>query len=154
MVFRGLETSIYLRIASQLPDLTTYALACCGNRTAAEDLVKECLLRAVNRDLRFRSDRHLRAWLFTILHNLCLRDPRFGRESPRPKLRADSDGFSPPALSAERMLLRVLSQRAALSPHRQRRSTGVDANSIDPARRTGRRFDGEARSEPRRPQIH
>ena len=50
--------------------LRRYARALLGNRADAEDLVQECLARALSRVHLWRPGTNLRAWLFTILHNI------------------------------------------------------------------------------------
>ena len=53
-----------------VPALRRYAWALVRDREAADDLVQDCLERAVSRWHRRRQDGDLRAWLFAILHNL------------------------------------------------------------------------------------
>lgn len=52
-----------------VPALRRYAVALLRDREAADDLVQDCLERAVSRWTLRRRDGDLRAWLFTILHN-------------------------------------------------------------------------------------
>ena len=49
--------------------LRRYALALVGNREEADDLVQECLTRAIARTKAWSQIRNVRAYLFTILHN-------------------------------------------------------------------------------------
>lgn len=53
-----------------IPHLRRFAMALCRNRETADDLVQDCLLRAMERQTAFRHGTNLRAWLFTILHNI------------------------------------------------------------------------------------
>ena len=53
-----------------IPELRRYAKALLRNPVEAEDLVQECLCRAIGRARPWRTIRDLRAYLFTILHNL------------------------------------------------------------------------------------
>jgi RNA polymerase sigma-70 factor (ECF subfamily) len=53
-----------------IPRLRRYALALVGDPSRADDLVQDCLERAWTRGHLFRPGSDLRAWLFTILHNL------------------------------------------------------------------------------------
>lgn len=64
------------RIGEQIPALRRYARALCGDRDRADDLVQETLLRALARSGQWRPGSDLRAWLFTILHNLFVSDCR------------------------------------------------------------------------------
>lgn len=58
------------QLEQQIPRLRRYALALVGDPTRADDLVQDCLERAWSRGHLFRPGSDLRAWLFTILHNL------------------------------------------------------------------------------------
>ena len=57
-------------IEPQIPALRRYAYALVRDHDAADDLVQDCLERAVSRWYLRRDDGHLRAWLFTMLRNL------------------------------------------------------------------------------------
>jgi RNA polymerase sigma-70 factor (ECF subfamily) len=60
---------IYQHIEAQIPHLRRYARALTRDVTAADDLVQECLVRALARLHLWQAGTNLRAWLFTILHN-------------------------------------------------------------------------------------
>ena len=60
-----------VQVEPLVPALRRYARALVHNRAAADDLVQDCLQRAVSRWCR-RGDGNVRAWLFTILHNLAV----------------------------------------------------------------------------------
>lgn len=57
-------------VAEQTPRLRRYARALTRNAVAADDLVQDCLERALARWRQFKPNTDLRAWLFTIMHNL------------------------------------------------------------------------------------
>jgi RNA polymerase sigma-70 factor, ECF subfamily len=57
-------------IAAELPRLRRYARALLRDAGEADDLVQECLLRALGRLDQWRDGDSPRRWLFTILHNL------------------------------------------------------------------------------------
>lgn len=57
-------------IVAQVPLLKRYALALTRSADLAEDLVQDCVTRALSRRHLFRSDAGIRPWLFTIMHNL------------------------------------------------------------------------------------
>ena len=57
-------------IATHIPQLRRYARALTGDYSAAEDLVQDTLERAWKRIGLWRLGSDLRAWLFTIMHNL------------------------------------------------------------------------------------
>lgn len=53
-----------------IPRLRRYARALTGDRSAADDLVQDTLERALSRFHLWRRGSDLRAWLFTIMHNI------------------------------------------------------------------------------------
>ena len=53
-----------------LGSLRAFAVSLTRDRTLADDLVQECLLRAVSRRKLWIGRRGMRPWLFTILHNI------------------------------------------------------------------------------------
>ena len=57
-------------IEPHIPSLRRYAWALLRDRDAADDLVQDCLERALSRWQLRRREGDLRAWLFAILHNL------------------------------------------------------------------------------------
>ena len=57
-------------MVAALPRLHRYACALVGDRAAADDLVQDTLERAWARIDSWRPDGDMRAWLFSILHNL------------------------------------------------------------------------------------
>lgn len=57
-------------IVELIPRLRRYARALAGERTAADDLVQDTLERAWNKLHLWRHGSDLRAWLFTIMHNV------------------------------------------------------------------------------------
>jgi RNA polymerase sigma-70 factor (ECF subfamily) len=57
------------RLVAQIPRLRRYARALTRDVAAADDLVQDCLMRAVSKSHLWQEGTDLRAWLFTILHN-------------------------------------------------------------------------------------
>lgn len=57
-------------VAGHIPNLRRYARVLVRDAVHAEDLVQDCLERAISREHLWREGTNLRAWLFTILHNL------------------------------------------------------------------------------------
>ncbi|MGE5514614.1 MAG: sigma-70 family RNA polymerase sigma factor [Bacteroidota bacterium] len=57
-------------VADHIPNLRRYARVLVRDSIHAEDLVQDCLERAISREHLWREGTNLRAWLFTILHNL------------------------------------------------------------------------------------
>src|SRR5687768_11258973 len=58
------------RVHELIPRLRRYARALTGERTAADDLVQDTLERAWTKLHLWRDGSDLRAWLFTIMHNV------------------------------------------------------------------------------------
>jgi len=78
MIIAGLLT----RIESCIPALRRYAYALLGSRQDADDLVQDCLVRALSKLHTYRNEADIRAWLFTIMHNLFV--SHVGRIRARP----------------------------------------------------------------------
>ena len=57
-------------IVDQIPALRRYARALTGNTWAADDLVQDTLERACSKWRLWLAGSDLRAWLFTLMHNL------------------------------------------------------------------------------------
>ena len=60
---------IYSEIEAEIPRLRRYARALTRDLAAADDLVQDCLTRALGKLHLWQKGTDLRAWLFTILHN-------------------------------------------------------------------------------------
>jgi len=60
---------LFQRIEQEIPRLRRYARALARDPSAADDLVQDCLTRALAKSHLWREGTDLRAWLFTILHN-------------------------------------------------------------------------------------
>jgi RNA polymerase sigma-70 factor (ECF subfamily) len=65
-----------------IPALRRYARALMRERAAADDLVQDCLERAISRWHQRRHESDARAWIFAILHNLAM--TRLRRAAQRP----------------------------------------------------------------------
>ncbi len=63
-------------LVAQIPGLRRYARALTGSSWAADDLVQDTLERACSRWRLWLVGSDLRAWLFTIMHNLYVSDVR------------------------------------------------------------------------------
>jgi RNA polymerase sigma-70 factor, ECF subfamily len=70
------------QIEPLIPALRRYARSLLRDRSAADDLVQDCLERAVSNWTQ-RKDTDPRAWIFTILHNLAM--TRLRRSTTRPR---------------------------------------------------------------------
>ncbi|RQH02087.1 sigma-70 family RNA polymerase sigma factor [Paraburkholderia dinghuensis] len=63
-------------LIDHVPRLRRYARALINNRELADDLVQDTLERALGRTELFRAGTDLRAWLFTIMHNIFVNQVR------------------------------------------------------------------------------
>ena len=66
-------------IVELIPRLRRYARALAGDRTAADDLVQDTLERAWSKLHLYRRGTDLRAWLFTVMHNVYVNQRRAAR---------------------------------------------------------------------------
>ncbi|HEY1609735.1 MAG TPA: RNA polymerase sigma factor [Paraburkholderia sp.] len=64
------------QLYEHVPRLRRYARALINNRDLADDLVQDTLERALSRVAQFEVGTDLRAWLFTIMHNLFVNQVR------------------------------------------------------------------------------
>lgn len=67
---------VYSQIEDFIPQLRRYALALSRNPVAADDLVQESVTRALTKSHLFKEGTNLRAWLFTIMHNVNISNAR------------------------------------------------------------------------------
>jgi RNA polymerase sigma-70 factor (ECF subfamily) len=72
------------RMEECVPALRRYASALLRDRQEADDLVHECLVRALDRLHTLRNDAEMRPWLFAILHNLHVSRARRRRARGQP----------------------------------------------------------------------
>ncbi len=70
-------------IVEQMPHLMRYARALTRDAVAADDLVQDCVQRALSRLNLFEAGTNMRAWLFTIMHNIHAQDMRQLGRRPR-----------------------------------------------------------------------
>jgi RNA polymerase sigma-70 factor (ECF subfamily) len=66
-------------IVELIPRLRRYARALSGERVAADDLVQDTLERAWSKLHLYRRGTDLRAWLFTVMHNVYVNQVRAAR---------------------------------------------------------------------------
>lgn len=63
-------------VAAQIPHLRRFARALSGGSAYADDLVQDCVERALSRLHLFDQRKDMRVWLFTILRNLHVNQQR------------------------------------------------------------------------------
>jgi RNA polymerase sigma-70 factor (ECF subfamily) len=98
------------RIEELIPRLRRYARALTGDRGAADDLVQDTLERAWVKLHLWRRGSDLRAWLFTIMHNVYVNQVRGRRE----ELALDDEHLESPQRPTQTDLLEVRDIDAAL----------------------------------------
>jgi RNA polymerase sigma-70 factor (ECF subfamily) len=110
-------------IETHIGSLRRYARALVRDADRADDLVHDCLERALSRWHLWRGEGNLRAWLFTILHNVHVnnvrRDHAAGRPQPLPEgveLRA-----TPPSQD-DKLMLNDLAAAIERLPEEQRQT--------------------------------
>jgi RNA polymerase sigma-70 factor (ECF subfamily) len=74
--------SVLVRIEGCIPALRRYAASLLRSRDEADDLVHDCLVRALDKLHTRRDEADIRAWLFTIMHNLFISQMRRRRSRP------------------------------------------------------------------------
>ena len=106
-------------IINYIPHLRRYARALTGNHAAADDLVQDTLERAWTRLGLWRRDTNIRAWLFTIMHNVYVNQVKAGARGRRGR---GNDSQPDVAVSAQenRLEVRDLSKALQQLPHEQR----------------------------------
>lgn len=76
------KPNLHLLIEQEIPRLRRYARLFARDRDTADDLVQESLLRALSGLHTFEPGTNMRAWLFTILHNVFRNDYRRAKRNP------------------------------------------------------------------------
>lgn len=109
-------------LIAQLPGLRRYAAALCGSVAAGDDLVQDCVERALKQSGQLREPAKIARWLRTILHNLFMDELRRRRsrgiEEDVGELSDDLSLSVPPADRGE--FREFAGAMGALSPeHRQ-----------------------------------
>jgi RNA polymerase sigma-70 factor (ECF subfamily) len=69
-------------IVALLPDLRAFARFMCREREAADDLVQNTILMALDKQAQFTEGTNLKGWLFTIMRNRFYSDLRAQRRRP------------------------------------------------------------------------
>ena len=110
------------QLLSCLPSLRRYARALVGDRNGADDLVQDTLERGWRKLATRRRDGDMRAWLFTIMHNLHIdryRKPSLATEA----LEDDEPYFATAAVPGDHtqgLQLRDMDRALATLPVEQR----------------------------------
>jgi RNA polymerase sigma-70 factor (ECF subfamily) len=122
-------------IITHIPHLRRYARALTGDHASAEDLVQDTLERAWTRMALWRPGSDIRAWLFTIMHNLYVNQIKAAARGQRKGNQTDLDVSVSPA-QENRLELRDLNKALQRLPDEQREVVlliGLEQLSYDEA---------------------
>ena len=118
---RTIDKSLYSQIEALIPRLRRYARAMVHDPVAADDLVQDCLVRALGKIHLWERGTDLRAWLFTILHNQHISLARqAARQRDIIELQKYKPGSAPPPSQMVTLELRDLKRAIARLPEEQR----------------------------------
>jgi len=106
------------RLVDLIPRLRRYARALVGDRATADDLVQDTLERAWAKLHLYRRGTDLRAWLFTVMHNVHVNRVRAAR--PTDLLEDEMPELAQRAAQSDTLLMRDLDRAIARLPAEQR----------------------------------
>ena len=116
----GTNSDAFVAQAVQcIPRLRRYARALTGDPAAADDLVQDALERALLKQDLWRRGSDMRAWLFTVMHNVFINQVRAtapGRLVPLD----DMVAHAPQMPDADRLEIRDLDAALQMLPEAQR----------------------------------
>jgi RNA polymerase sigma-70 factor (ECF subfamily) len=130
---------VAILIEPHIPALRRYAWALLRDEAAADDLVQDCLERALSRWQLRRRDGNLRAWLFAILHNRFISDRRRDKRRGMTLPLDEGPEAASPSDSESGVTRRDLLEALALLPEEQRAVVllvGVEDLSYEDAAQT------------------
>jgi RNA polymerase sigma-70 factor, ECF subfamily len=115
------DRSLRVQIEALIPRLRRYAHAMVRDPVAADDLVQDCLVRALGKIHLWEKGTDLRAWLFTILHNQHVSLVRqTARQRDSIELQRGNAGLALSPTQTVRLELRDLEHAIAKLPEEQR----------------------------------
>jgi RNA polymerase sigma-70 factor (ECF subfamily) len=106
------------RLVELIPRLRRYARALVGDRATADDLVQDTLERAWAKLHLYRRGTDLRAWLFTVMHNVHVNRVRAAR--PTDPLEEEMPELAQRAAQGDALLVRDLDRAISRLPAEQR----------------------------------
>jgi RNA polymerase sigma-70 factor (ECF subfamily) len=104
-------------LEENIPSLRRYAWSLLRNAADADDLVQDCLVRALDKLGGLRSEGQLRPWLFAIMHNLYVN--RWRRTKARAESTSEDAGADvpvPPAQQASSEMRDIMRGLETLAP--------------------------------------
>jgi len=115
------------RFVEHIPALRRYARVLTADVGRADDLVQDCLERALSRRHLWRRPGNLRGWLFTIMHNVHVNHIRAARRAPIADGVDPADFGSREADQLERVAAGEVALAIELLPYEQRQVLGLVA---------------------------
>jgi RNA polymerase sigma-70 factor (ECF subfamily) len=106
------------RLVDLIPRLRRYARALVSDRASADDLVQDTLERACAKLHLYRRGTDLRAWLFTVMHNVHVNKVRATRATDA--LDDEMPELAQRAVQGDSLVVRDLDRSIALLPADQR----------------------------------
>jgi RNA polymerase sigma-70 factor (ECF subfamily) len=106
------------RLIELIPRLRRYARALVGDRASADDLVQDTLERAWAKLHLYRRGTDLRAWLFTVMHNVHVNKVRSARATD--PLDDEMPELAQRAAQGDALIVRDLDRAIARLPSEQR----------------------------------
>ena len=106
------------RLVELIPRLRRYARALVGDRATADDLVQDTLERAWAKLHLYRRGTDLRAWLFTVMHNVHVNRVRAAH--PTDPLEEEMPELAQRASQGDALLVRDLDRAISRLPDEQR----------------------------------
>ncbi len=106
------------RMVELIPRLRRYARALVGDRATADDLVQDTLERAWAKLHLYRRGTDLRAWLFTVMHNVHVNRVRAARSTDT--LDDEMPELAQRASQGDSLVVRDLERAIARLPEEQR----------------------------------
>jgi len=106
------------RLVELIPRLRRYARALVGERSGADDLVQDTMERAWTKLHLYRRGTDLRAWLFTVMHNVHVN--RVRAERPSDPLGDDMPELAQRGTQSDALIVRDLDRAIARLPADQR----------------------------------
>jgi len=106
------------RLVELIPRLRRYARALVGDRASADDLVQDTLERAWAKLHLYRRGTDLRAWLFTVMHNVHVNKVRAARATDM--LEDEMPELAQRGAQSDALVVRDLDRAIARLPAEQR----------------------------------
>ena len=117
----AIDQGLQRQIEALIPRLRRYARALVRDSVTADDLVQDCLARAIDKIHLWQEGTDLRAWLLTILHNQYISlARRVARERDHLELQRNYLELALPPNQTARLELRDLERAIAKLPEAQR----------------------------------